>query len=214
MNIKKFLIFAAAFLQVFAYADFSAQDLMEKSAQKVDILKKIAEANEAWIAEKSELEARLAARLSLNARIKHDIAEAKAESEKSQAAASEILASIEKFKSFEIDLEKSLVDFTKSFWEKSQKLPAFYVLKGAPESGGTFKDVYSFAEAAIEARIFALKSSRELSAREIDGEEAVFIGICAALKKSECAEVSEIIDILNGRSAHKIISISVERKGK
>ena len=214
MKIKKFLIFALAFLQALAYADFSAQELMEKSAQKVAVLKKIAEANEAWIAEKSELKARLAGRQALNARIKKEIEEERAKNEESKAQASEILASLEKFKNFETDLEKTLRELAKGFFEKSQKRPAAYVLKNPPSSDENFADVYSLAEAAIEARIFALKCSRELSVRNIEGEDAVFIGVCAALKKSECAEVSEIADILSGKSAHKIVPISIERTPK
>lgn len=212
MKIKKILMFAALSLRIFSHADFSAQDLMEMSAQKVDVLKKISDANEAWIAEKSGLEARLSAMEALNKRIKKEIEEAKAQNEKSHVQASEILASLEKFKNFEADLEKSLRESEKKFLEKSQTPPAVYALKSLLAPDENYKDVYSFAEAAVEARIFALKCSRELSVRSVEGEYAVFIGLCAALKKSEFDGVSEIADILRGKSAHKIVSVERERK--
>lgn len=210
MKIKTLFILLIGLMQIQAYANFSMQEFEEKTAQNVMLAKKIAEANEAWLVEKSQLNARLSNQETLNARLKKELSSAKEKSEKSKLASAEILLSLEKFKAFENSLQEALKETTTSFLEKIKTSSAYFILKNQTTLDGSFKDIYSFAEATIEARVFALNASKEFNIQNVDGQEALALGICAILKKSKCPKVGEIIDILNGKSAHKIVILDIE----
>ncbi|MBO7521800.1 MAG: hypothetical protein J6T16_06140 [Opitutales bacterium] len=207
-----FLIFAAFSAQAFA-AD-SPRALREKSLQAVEILEKTAKLEASWEAEKSALESRLAALEALNKRLEEEIAEIGERERKAMRASAEMREAVLKFREFENGLSSILQKSSAEYLKLSQKEPAKTLLGGAADLGGDFPDVYANANAAVLARIYALDASKSLSAKNIGGEKALAIGICAVLKRRDCGQLEEIFDMLEGRASHRILDILIKGEGK
>ena len=207
-----FLIFAAFSAQ--SFAGDSSLALREKSMQAVEILEKTAKLEASWEAEKSALESRLSALETLNKRLEGEIAELKEREMKAKRASAEMREAVLKFREFENRLALAIQKSSAEFLKSSQKEPAKTLLGGAADLGGNFPDVYANANAAILARIFALDASKTLSAKNIGGEKALAIGICAVLKERDCAQLGEIFDMLEGRASHRILDVAIKGEGK
>ncbi|MBR4598339.1 MAG: hypothetical protein IKO42_08105 [Opitutales bacterium] len=207
-----FLIFAAFFAQ--AMAQDLSETLRENSMQAVEILEKTARLEASWEAEQSALNSRLAALQTLNKRLEEEIAQLEAQEEKARKASAEMRAAVLKFREFEKGLDAILKKSSAEYLKSAQKEPAKTLLGGAAGLGENFPDAYAKANAAVLARLFALDASKKLSARNIGGEKALAIGICAVLKEKNCAKIGEIFDMLEGRAPHKILDIYIEGDGK
>ena len=212
MNIfmrAKFLAIFLCALAPAAFADFSAGELREVSAQTVDALEASAKMEAAWFSEKEAALSRLAALEALNARLEAQIAEEQARESAAKKASAEMLETLAKYAEFEKNLAEILGRRGAEFAAKASKEPAKSVLNFSGK-GGEFADVYARAAAAINERIYALEASKNLSVQNAGGEKALAIGLCAMVKKSDCAGLDEVFEMLDGRAAYKILSLKIK----
>ena len=209
MRAKILAIFLFAAARLFADADFSAGELREVSAQTVGALEASAKMEAAWASEKEAALSRLAALEALNARLESEIAEEQAREAAAKKASAEMLETLSKYAGFEKNLAEILDSRGAEFAAQASKEPAKSVLNFSG-NGGEFADVYARATAAINERIYALEASKNLSVQSAGGEKALAVGLCALVKKSDCENLGEVFEMLEGRAAHKILSLKIK----